>query len=54
MGWIAVYRVPPPQMAGANRVSPALMEEGEGAGERIPTQGAIPTIPSVASPPTRR
>ena len=62
MGWIAVFRVPPPQMPAANRlyaydVPPALLDEEEAAetaGQRIPTQPTGATIPSVASQPARR
>ena len=62
MGWIAVFRVPPPQMRAPNRLypyklEPDLLDEEEAAetaGERIPTQPTTATIPSVASHPARR
>ena len=62
MGWIAVFRVPPPQMRAPNRLypyemAPALLDEqaaAETAGERIPTQPTTATIPSVASQSTRK
>jgi hypothetical protein len=54
MGWIAVFRVPPPQRAAANRlhaydVPPALLDEeaaANQAGAAIPTQPTTPTIPT--------
>ena len=62
MGFIPVFRVPPPQMPAANRLyayamPPVLLDEEEAAataGERIPTQPTLATIPSVASQPARR
>ena len=62
MGWIAVFRVPPPQMRAPNRLypyrlDPDLLDEEEAAeasGQRIPTEPTAATIPSVASPSTRR
>ena len=61
MGWIAVFRVPPPQMPAANRLyaykmAPALMDQEatDQAGVAIPTEPALATIPSVASHPARR
>ena len=62
MGWIAVFRVPPPQMRAPNRLYayqmlPDLLDEeetAEASGQRIPTQPTVATIPSVASQPARR
>lgn len=49
MGWIAVFRVPPPQRAPANRL---VLEDQQEAGERIPTQATTATIPSAGSQPS--
>ena len=55
MGWIAVFRVPPPQRAPANKGSVLLEAVAEGAaavaeGAAIAILPTLPTMPALAKP----